>query len=125
MPTRPRSPSSCCWHPLSSSLPSTACSAGRRRAFRRIEGTMSEQALSWRPRDDAHTEPGAIRFVIVALAVLFLLIFVVLPLVVVFASAFSRGVSAYFSALAEPEALSAIRLTLLIAAISVSLNLVF
>src|SRR5439155_5797012 len=64
-------------------------------------------------------------FVIVALAVLFLLIFVVMPLVVVFASAFSRGVTAYFSALAEPEALSAIKLTLLIAAISVSLNLVF
>ena len=50
---------------------------------------MSDQALSYQPRDDAHTEPGAIRFVIVALAVLFLLIFVVLPLVVVFASAFS------------------------------------
>ena len=48
-----------------------------------------------------------------------------LPLVVVFAQAFSKGISAYFSALAEPEALSAIRLTLLVAAISVSLNLVF
>ena len=84
------------------------------------------QAISWTPpRDDLHTEPGAIRFVIVALAVLFLLVFVVLPLVVVFASAFSRGVMAYFAALAEPEALSAIKLTLLIAAISVSLNLVF
>jgi sulfate transport system permease protein len=49
----------------------------------------------------------------------------VLPLVVVFASAFSKGIGAYFSALAEPEALSAIKLTLLVAAISVSLNLVF
>src|SRR4029453_18971754 len=88
---------------------------------------MSEpHALTYTPpRDDVHTEPGAIRFVIVALAVLFLLVFVVLPLVVVFASAFSRGVMAYFAALAEPEALSAIRLTLLIAAISVSLNLIF
>ena len=62
---------------------------------------------------------------IVTLAVLFLLVFVVLPLVVVFASAFSKGVGAYFAALAEPEALSAIRLTLLVAAISVTLNLVF
>jgi sulfate/thiosulfate transport system permease protein len=88
---------------------------------------MSEpQVLSYTPpRDGVHTEPGVIRFVIVALAVLFLLTFVVLPLVVVFASAFTRGVMAYFAALAEPEALSAIRLTLLIAAISVSLNLVF
>src|SRR4030095_11651516 len=84
------------------------------------------QAISWTPpRDGVPTEPARIRFGIVALAVLFLLVFVVLPLVVVFASAFSRGVMAYFAALAEPEALSAIKLTLLIAAISVSLNLVF
>src|SRR5262245_18566689 len=88
---------------------------------------MSEQhSLTYMPpRDDVHTEPGVIRFVVIALAVRFLLIFVVLPLVVVFASAFSKGVTAYVAALGEPEALSAIRLTLLIAAISVSLNLVF
>src|SRR5215470_10100878 len=127
MPMRPRLPSSCWWHRSSSSSPSTGYSAGRRRACLRIEAAMSEQhSLTYSaPRDDVHTEPGAIRFVIVALAVLFLLIFVVLPLVVVFASAFSKGVSAYFSALSEPEALSAIKLTLLIAAISVSLNLIF
>ena len=47
---------------------------------------MSEpQALSLNHRDDVHTEPGLIRLVIVTIAVLFLLIFVVLPLVVVFA----------------------------------------
>src|SRR5207302_42982 len=71
------------------------------------------------------TEPAPVRFIIVALAITFLSVFVVLPLVVVFAQAFSKGIGAYFSALAEPEALSAIRLTLLVAAISVSLNLVF
>jgi len=70
-------------------------------------------------------EPRPIRFIIVALAISFLTIFVVLPLVVVFASAFSKGISAYLAALTEPEALSAIRLTLLVAAISVTLNLVF
>jgi sulfate transport system permease protein len=74
---------------------------------------------------DLRTEPGPIRFVIIALAVTFLSVFVVLPLVVVFASAFSKGIGAYFSALAEPEALAAIKLTLLVAAISVTLNLVF
>src|SRR5439155_13259026 len=128
MPTQPRLLSSCWWHRSSSSSPSTACSAGRRRESPRIEGKpmSAPQALSYTPpRDDVHTEPGAIRFAIVALAVLFLLVFVVMPLVVVFTSAFSRGVSAYFGALAEPEALSAIKLTLLIAAISVSLNLIF
>ena len=57
------------------------------------------------------TEPGPIRFIIIALAIAFLSIFVVLPLVVVFASAFSKGIVAYLAALAEPEALAAIKLT--------------
>src|SRR5437762_14281019 len=74
---------------------------------------------------DLRTEPKPIRFIIIALAVTFLTVFVVLPLLVVFASAFSKGISAYFTALAEPEALSAIKLTLLVAAISFGLNLVF
>jgi sulfate transport system permease protein len=76
-------------------------------------------------RADSRTEPKLIRFVIIAIAVTFLTVFVVLPLLVVFAQAFSKGVGAYFTALSDPEALSAIRLTLCVAAISVSLNLVF
>ncbi|QOZ37639.1 sulfate ABC transporter permease subunit CysW [Bradyrhizobium sp. CCBAU 53421] len=76
-------------------------------------------------RRNPRTEPGPIRLIIIALAITFLSVFVVLPLMVVFASAFSKGVVAYFAALAEPEALAAIKLTLLIAAISVTLNLVF
>lgn len=76
-------------------------------------------------RDNLRTEPRAVRIVVIALAVLFLSVFVVLPLVVVFAQAFSRGILAFLAALAEPEALAAIRLTLLVAAISVGLNLVF
>lgn len=76
-------------------------------------------------RDSLRTEPRAVRAIIIALAVLFLSVFVVLPLVVVFAQAFSRGVLAYVAALAEPEAMAAIKLTLIVAAISVGLNLVF
>src|SRR5688500_1322774 len=76
-------------------------------------------------REDLRTEPKVIRVVIIAIALTFLTVFVVLPLVVVFAQAFSKGVAAYFAALSEPEALSAIRLTLMVAAISVGLNLVF
>ncbi len=75
--------------------------------------------------DDVRSEPRLVRAIIVTIAVAFLGVFVVLPLVVVFAQAFSKGVGAYFSALSDPEAASAIRLTLLVAAISVSLNLVF
>jgi sulfate/thiosulfate transport system permease protein len=87
---------------------------------------MNAPAFTLSPaRDNLRTEPRAIRVVIIAVAVIFLTVFVVLPLVVVFAQALSKGVGAYFSALAEPEARSAIKLTLLVAAISVSLNLVF
>jgi sulfate transport system permease protein len=87
---------------------------------------MSElQSYLSSARDDLRTEPRPIRIVIIAIALTFLTVFVVLPLVVVFAQAFSKGIGAYFSALSDPEALSAIRLTLCVAAISVSLNLVF
>ena len=74
---------------------------------------------------DARTEPRLIRLAIIGAATTFLSVFVVLPLLIVFSQAFSRGVGAYLAALAEPEALSAIKLTLAIAAISVGLNLVF
>ncbi|MBH5399364.1 sulfate ABC transporter permease subunit CysW [Bradyrhizobium sp. CNPSo 4010] len=76
-------------------------------------------------RNNLRTEPRPVRIAIITLAVLFLTVFVVLPLVVVFAQAFSRGILAYFAALAEPEAMAAIKLTLIVAAISVGLNLVF
>ncbi len=76
-------------------------------------------------RNNLRTEPKAVRIAIITLAILFLSVFVVLPLVLVFAEALSKGILAYLSALADPEALSAIKLTLVVAAISVSLNLVF
>jgi sulfate transport system permease protein len=83
------------------------------------------RSLSIPAMDDVRTEPRLVRVVIIAIAVTFLTIFVVLPLVLVFAQALSEGAGAYFAALSDPEALSAIRLTLLVAAISVGLNLLF
>ncbi len=76
-------------------------------------------------RESARTEPAIVRWTIITLAVTFLTVFVVLPLLLVFTSALSRGVGAYLTALADAEALSAIKLTLSVAAISVLLNLVF
>ena len=76
-------------------------------------------------RSDPRTEPRAVRIVIIAAAITFLSVFVLLPLATVFAQAFSRGAGAYVAALSEPEALAAIRLTLVVAAISVGINLVF
>jgi sulfate transport system permease protein len=76
-------------------------------------------------RRETRTEPRAVRFVLITLTIAFLTVFVVLPLVLVFAQAFSKGVVGYIDALGDPEAWSAIRLTLIVAAISVGLNLVF
>lgn len=67
--------------------------------------------------------PGAVGLIAIALA--FLLIFLLLPLLAVFAEALSSGFGAFAEALGEPDAISAIRLTLLVAAISVPLNVVF
>ncbi len=74
---------------------------------------------------ETRTEPALVRWTLITIAVAFLTVFVVLPLVVVFTEAFSKGIDAYLAALSDPEALSAIRLTLTVAVISVGLNLVF
>ncbi|MDZ4790333.1 MAG: sulfate ABC transporter permease subunit CysW [Hyphomicrobiales bacterium] len=76
-------------------------------------------------RASVRTEPLGVRIAIIGIAIGFLGLFIVLPLVTVFIQAFSKGATAYFSALSDPDAISAIRLTLLIAAISVAVNLVF
>src|SRR3546814_11660827 len=68
---------------------------------------------------------GAARFALIALARGFLALFLLLPLVAVFAEALAKGFGAYAAAIAEPDALAAIQLTLLVAAIAVPLNIVF
>jgi sulfate transport system permease protein len=76
-------------------------------------------------RRTVNQDGAVVRWALIGTAVVFMAIFIVLPLIAVFAQALSRGLSAYFAALSEPDALSAIRLTLLIAVISVVVNLVF
>ena len=71
------------------------------------------------------TEPAAVRYGLVSLALLFLGIFLVAPLITVFASALEKGVGVYLAAIREPETLDAIRLTLFTAAIAVPASLVF
>ncbi len=70
-------------------------------------------------------DPAWVRWTLTAVALLFLLFFLVLPLAAVFTEALRRGAGAYFAAVREPDALAAIRLTLLTAAIAVPSNLVF
>src|SRR5512135_1040690 len=71
------------------------------------------------------SEPLLVRVLLIALALTFLALFLVVPLGVVFIQAFEKGVSAYFAAVRERETLIALRLTLLTAAIAVPANLLF
>ena len=70
-------------------------------------------------------EDGTVRAALLSCALVFILVMIVLPLAVIFSEAFSRGIGAYVAAIAEPDALAAIRLTLTTAAIAVPLNLLF
>ncbi|MBP8148662.1 MAG: sulfate ABC transporter permease subunit CysW [Limnohabitans sp.] len=71
------------------------------------------------------TEPAWVRYTLIGVALTFMFLFLVLPLAAVFTEALRKGLDAYFEALQEPDAWSAIRLTLITAAIAVPLNLVF
>jgi sulfate transport system permease protein len=66
-----------------------------------------------------------VRRTLIGIALAFMLLFLVLPLAAVFAEALRKGWAVYWEALREPDAWSAIRLTLLTAALAVPLNLVF
>jgi sulfate transport system permease protein len=71
------------------------------------------------------TEVAWVRYTLIGVALLFVLLFLVLPLAAVATEALRKGLGAYLEALKEPDAWSAIRLTLITAAIAVPLNLVF
>ncbi len=70
-------------------------------------------------------EPAWVRVVLVFVALAFLTLFLFVPLVAVFVEAFKKGWQAYLAAITDPDAVSAIKLTLIAAFISVPLNLVF
>src|SRR5580692_7415343 len=71
------------------------------------------------------SEPPWVRRSLIGVALLFLTLFLFIPIVSVFVQAFGKGIAFYFQTIADPLALSAIKLTLLAAGISVPLNCVF
>ena len=71
------------------------------------------------------TEQPLVRYVLIGVAVVFLVVFLFLPLASVFVEALRSGLGTYFASITEPDAVSAIKLTLLIAAIAVPANVVF
>src|SRR5882762_11423968 len=70
-------------------------------------------------------EPPLIKWTLIALALAFSLVFLLLPLVNVFAQAFAKGWQVYWTSLTEPDSWAAIRLTVIVAAIAVPLNVLF
>jgi len=70
-------------------------------------------------------ESPVVKWVLISIAMVFCAVFLLLPLANVFAQAFSRGLGGYTAALEDPDSRAAIRLTLIVAAISVPLNVVF
>lgn len=76
-------------------------------------------------RTRATQEPFWVRWTLIGLALAFLTLFLFVPLISVFYEGLKKGVQVYFAAVTEPDALSAIQLTLITAAIAVPLNLVF
>jgi sulfate/thiosulfate transport system permease protein len=88
---------------------------------------MSDYALAVprvRPRSPV-TEARPVRVVLIAVSLLFIGLFLLFPVAVVFVEAFRGGIGAYLASLADPDAMAAIKLTLLVAAIAVPANLVF
>lgn len=73
----------------------------------------------------AITEPALVRWLLILLAVGFLGLFLFVPLIAIFSQALEKGLTAYWHSFTEPDALAAVKLTLLTAAISVPLNLIF
>ena len=74
---------------------------------------------------DSTREPTWVRYTLISIALIFFLSCLILPLILVFVEAFKQGLSVYINALTDSDTLSAVKLTLLTAAIAVPINVVF
>ncbi len=74
---------------------------------------------------DATREPTWVRYSLITVALIFFLSCLILPLILVFVEAFKQGLTVYINALTDSDTLSAVKLTLLTAAIAVPINVVF
>src|SRR3954451_10581478 len=74
----------------------------------------------------ANSEPGLLKkWILIAIALGFLGIFILVPLIAVFTEGLNKGIELYFASLTERDALSAIKLTLLTAAVTIPVNTIF
>src|ERR1700692_2304232 len=77
------------------------------------------------PKRPGTADPPAVRIVLITIALVFVALFIFIPVIAVFTEALRNGLGAYFAAIVDPEARAAIRLTLMTAAIAVPLNVAF
>src|SRR5882724_11780636 len=111
---------SSCWGSL------TCWNSGRATSKANMAATIKRKSS-----DDSHRqsrrgteESPVVKWVLITIALAFCMVFLLLPLVNVFAQAFGQGLKAYLNALTDPDSWAAIRLTLIVAAISVPLNVI-
>jgi sulfate/thiosulfate transport system permease protein len=91
-----------------------------------MAGNVSLQYSSTPPQTAARdSEPRLVRWALITLSLAFLGLFLVLPLVAIFIKAFDKGIAVFLEAISNPDALSAIKLTLTITLITVPLNAIF
>ena len=89
------------------------------------EGKLGRKHTRAGVRRSATTEPGWVRWSLIGVALVFMTLFLFVPLATVFYEALKKGWDVYSAAITEPDAVSAIKLTLIASAISLPLNLVF
>jgi sulfate/thiosulfate transport system permease protein len=90
-----------------------------------MSAPVSTNLASQKLKGRTQTEPAAVRGLLIAISLVFLALFLLLPLAAVFSQAFEKGLAVYLEALKEPDTLSSIKLTLVTAAVTVPLNLFF
>jgi sulfate transport system permease protein len=88
-----------------------------------VFSTTADKSLQW--KDSITTESSFVRRLLIGAAALHLTLFLLIPLAAIFAEALKHGLGAYFDSFANDDALAAIRLTLLVAAVAVPLNALF
>ena len=87
--------------------------------------TSGKQLAARLQSNDATRESPIVRYTVITISLIFFASCLLLPLILVFVEAFRQGIHVYLQALVNPDTLSAVKLTLLTAAIAVPLNVVF
>src|SRR5262245_36167809 len=93
--------------------------------MRNAEMAIAQGKISAKQAKRSTAEPLPVRAILIAISLAFIGIVLVLPLISVFLEALRHGIDGFVGAVIEKDALSSIRLTLLVSAIAVPLNIVF